>query len=164
MARKSRSQLSAAPVAEGARFTIGTATAFAVRRESKDIALRIRRERRPLRAAIGRTPFLRGMQRLLLSTFGLVDGISESAELYPQRAAKGNRLERGAARLFQFHPESLVGFWSGVMIPILLLGLIWGLPLAVEKYLLPNFTLTRRWINAVMCLFRIFGSWLALFL
>ena len=98
MARKSRTQLSAAPVAEGVRFTIGTATAFAVRRESKDIALRIRRERRPLQQAMSRTPFVRGMQRLIRATFGLIDGISESAELYPQRVSRGNRLERGALK------------------------------------------------------------------
>ena len=39
--------ISATTVAEGARFCIGDATAFAVRREGKDIALRIRREAVP---------------------------------------------------------------------------------------------------------------------
>lgn len=164
MSKHLKTPIHCAPVAEGARFTVGSATAFAVRREEKDIALRIRRERRPLRQAMSRTPFVRGMQRLVLSTFGLVDGISESAELYPQRVSKGNRLERGTADMFQFHPESLVGLLSGLAIPILLLGLIWGLPLAVERFLLPGLSLTRQWTNGVMCAVRILGTWLALFL
>lgn len=164
MPKHLKTPIQAAPVAEGARFTVGSATAFAVRREEKDIALRIRRERRPLRQAMSRTPFVRGMQRLVHATFGLVDGISESAELYPQRVAKGNRLERNAGELFQFHPESLVGLLSGLAIPLLLLGLIWGLPMMAERLLLPHFVLTRRWINGVMCAIRILGAWLALFL
>ena len=164
MSRKSRTQLSAAPIAEGARFTIGTATAFAVRRESKDIALRIRRERRPLRAAMGRTPFVRGMLRLWQSVFGLVDGICESAELDPQRIAKGNRLERGIAELFQFHPESLVAFLSAVAAILCLAVGICGLPMAVSAWVLPNFELTAGWINAIMCLCRMLGALLGVFL
>lgn len=158
MASKSRIQLSAAPVAEGARFTIGTATAFAVRRESKDIALRIRRERRPVRAMMARTPFVRGMLRLTQSTFGLVDGISESAELDPQRIARGNRFERGFSDLFQFHPESLVALLSGIVSILLLAAFIVGLPFAVYTWVLPNFELTAGWINAIMCMSRILGA------
>ena len=60
-------------------------------------------------------PFVRGMARLLSVLGRLVDGISESGELEPQRIARGNRLERGIAELFQFHPESLVGFGSGLL-------------------------------------------------
>lgn len=158
MARKSRTQLSAAPVAEGVRFTIGTATAFAVRRESKDIALRIRRERRPLRAMMGRTPFVRGMLRLTQAIFGLMDGISESGELDPQRISRGNRLERGLADLFQFHPESLVGLLSGIASILCLVLGICGLPLAVQTWVLPNFDLSARWINAIVCLCRFVGG------
>lgn len=164
MSRKSRIQLNAAPVAEGARFTIGTATAFAVRRESKDIALRIRRERRPLRAAMGRTPFVRGMLRLTQSVLGLVDGISESGELEPQRIARGNRFERSLAELFQFHSESMVAFTSGILAILCLAGFICALPMAVKAWVIPNFELTPGWINAVMCLSRILGSLLGVFL
>ena len=164
MSKQQKTPIQCAPVAEGARFTMGSATAFAVRREEKDIALRIRRERRPLQQAMSRTPFVRGMQRLIRATFGLIDGISESAELYPQRVSRGNRLERGAGELFQFHPESLVGLLSGLAIPVLLLGLIWGLPLAVERLLLSNLALARRWTNGIMCAIRILCAWLALFL
>ena len=164
MSRKSRIQLSAAPVAEGVRFTIGTATAFAVRRDSKDIALRIRRERRPLRAMMGRTPFVRGMLRLWQAVFGLMDGISESGELEPQRIARGNRLERGMADLFQFHPESLVGLLSGIAAILCLVATIWGLPMAVRTWVLPNFELTGGWINGIMCFSRILGALLGVFL
>lgn len=161
---KSRSQLSAAPVAEGVRFTIGTATAFAVRRDSKDIALRIRRERRPLRAAMARIPFVRGMLRLWQGLFGLMDGISESGELQPQRISRGNRLERRMAELFQFHPESLVGLLSGVASVACLLVMICALPLAVQSWILPNFELSAGWINGIMCFSRILGAFLGVFL
>ena len=149
--------ISAATVAEGARFTIGDATAFAVRREGKDIALRIRRERRPLRRAMGNTPFVRGMQRLTLSTLGWLDGFSESWELEPQRIVKGNRAERAFSELFQIHPESLTGFLTGLLIPIVLIAFSVGLPMAVEAWVLPNFELTRPWVNAAACFARILG-------
>lgn len=164
MARYRKTPIYAAPVAEGARFSVGSATAFAVRREEKDIALRIRRERRPLRQAMSRTPFVRGMQRLTLSTFGLIDGLSESAELDPQHIARGSKPEQSFARLFQIEPEELVGFGSGIMIVILLAAFIFGLPLAVERLLLPHLALTRGWINAIMSIVRILGVWVGLML
>lgn len=164
MSKKTRNQLSAAPVAEGVRFTIGTATAFAVRRDNKDIALRIRRERRPVRAAMANTPFVRGMLRLWQALFGLMDGISESGELQPQRISRGNRLERGMAELFQFHPESLVGLLSGVAAIFCLVIAIWGFPLAVQRWILPNFELSAGWINGIMCFCRIAGALLGVFL
>ncbi|MBR1561321.1 MAG: DUF1385 domain-containing protein [Clostridia bacterium] len=164
MARTVRTPVYAQPVAEGARFCVGSATAFAVRRREKDIALRIRRERRPLRRAVSRMPFARGMQRLLLCTFGLIDGLSESAELDPQHIARGTRPERSFARLFRLTPEGLVGFLSGIMIPILLVAFLCGVPLAVEKLVLPNFELSGRWVNAIMCVSRILGGWIGLIL
>ena len=154
--------ISAATVAEGARFSIGDATAFAVRREEKDIALRIRRERRPLRRAMENTPFVRGMLRLFLSVFGWLDGMNESWELEPQRIVKGNRLERRISDLFRIEPESLTGFLSGLLIPILLAGFMIGLPRAVETWVLPNFELTRPWVNGWMCVSRILGLTIAL--
>ena len=48
MAINRRSNIHASPVAEGVRFRIGSATAFAVRKENKDVALRIRREYHPV--------------------------------------------------------------------------------------------------------------------
>lgn len=149
--------VSAAPVAEGARFTIGTATAFAVRREGKDIALRIRRERRPLRDAVGRMPFARGIQRLWLCVFGWLDSLSESGELEPQRIVRGTRPERAFAGLFQIHPESLAGFLSGLMMPLLIVGFTVGLPMAAQRWILPNFELTRNGVNAALWVFRALG-------
>ena len=164
MAVKKNPPISAVPVAEGARFSVGSATAFAVRRENKDIALRIRRERHPMRRAIGRIPFARGIQRLALSIFSLMDGIAESFELEPQRIVKGGKAGQAFCELFRIHPESLAGFWSGLLIPIILAGFMIGLPLAVETWVLPNFELSRPWINAIICFARIVGSFLGLFL
>lgn len=163
MSRAPRAPIYAIPVAEGARFTVGDATAFAVRREEKDIALRIRRERRPLREALGRIPFVRGIQRLFRATFGLLDCLGESGELYPQRISRGNRLEQGMAELFQFESESLVGLLSGVMIILLMAVFVLGLPMAVQRYILPGLELTGGQMNGIMCLIRILGLWLWLF-
>ena len=55
------------PVAEGVRIQVGSATAFAVRQDSKDVALRLRREYHPARDAMERIPFLRGIVRLITS-------------------------------------------------------------------------------------------------
>ena len=164
MARKKRTPMSATPVAEGVRFRIGSATAFAVRRENKDVALRIRRERRPFRRLVERIPFLRGMARLLFSIGDLIDGISESAELEPQRVARGNRLERAFARLFRVHPESLVAFGSGLMVPVLLVGMMLVLPMAIERFAIPDLQLTRVQINAIMCAVRVLCALLAVWM
>ena len=51
------SPVHASPVAEGVRIQVGDATAFAVRQESKDVALRLRREYHPARDAMERVPF-----------------------------------------------------------------------------------------------------------
>ena len=164
MSRTINTSIHASPVAEGVRFTVGSAVVFAVRRRSKDIALRIRRERRPLRQAIGRTPFVRGMQRLVLSTLGLLDGISESSELEPQQAVHTTRPERAFARLFQVSPEGLVGFLSGAAIVILLPLLIWLLPMASYRWLLPHLHMSRAGLTVAMSALRILCLWLGLFL
>ena len=161
MARKRLQQISASPVAEGVRFKVGTVTAFAVRRENKDVALRIRRERRPLRSMLERTPFVRGMHRLVTSVGDLIDGISESAELEPQHIARGSALSKGFARLFRARPEGLVALGTAIMIPFLLLGLIYVLPLAVETFVLPNLDLARAQVNAIICAVRVMGALLA---
>ena len=150
----------ASPVAEGARFSVGSTTAFAVRREEKDIALRIRREKRPLKRSLQRVPFVRGIQRLFQATWGLLDGYNESYELYPQRISKGNGFEQGFSSLFQLESESFVGFLSGFVMVALFLGFVLGLPLAVETWVLPNVALTRGAVNALMCVIRILGLWL----
>ena len=69
------------PVAEGVRIQVGSATAFAVRQDSKDVALRLRREYHPARDAMERIPFLRGIVRLITSVADFLDGVSESASI-----------------------------------------------------------------------------------
>lgn len=162
MARSSALNVDAAPVAEGVRFGIGSAVVFAVRREGKDIALRIRRERHPMGELLGRIPFVRGMRRLVRCTFGWLDSLSESRELEPQRISKGTRAEQSFAALFQAHPESLVGLISALLIPLLLVGMTMGLPWAVNRWVLPNFELRRGGINALLCAARILGMLLGL--
>lgn len=164
MTRRQKYNYTAVPVAEGVRVSYGNATAFAVRRENKDISLRIRRERRPLRQALGSIPFVRGMQRLWLSMHALLDGISESSELEPQRIVKGTGFEQALAGLFGVHSEGLVAFVSAILICVILAATLCGLPMAVETWVLPNFELTRGWINAAMCFSRILGALLGLFL
>lgn len=164
MATYTSTPVYAAPIAEGTRFSVGSATAFAVRREEKDIALRIRRERRPFRQMMSRVPFARGMQRLWLSTVGLLDGISESAELSPQRIARGTRGERALARLFRTRRQSLIALGSAILIPLILLSLIFGLPLALERFALSRMDMSRRFVNAAMWLARVIGLWLGLYL
>ena len=65
MPNNDREYIHATPVAEGVRIQVGNATAFAVRQESKDVALRLRREYHPARDAMERVPFLRGIVRLV---------------------------------------------------------------------------------------------------
>ena len=149
MSRQFLTRVHAAPVAEGVRFKIGSATAFAVRRDNQDVALRIRRERRPLRSLMERTPFVRGMHRLLTATRDLIDGISESAELEPQRTMGP-------------FVGALAGLGSAIMILLLAVGLIWMLPMAVSDYALPRLTLTRAQANAIVCAVRCLGTLLAL--
>ena len=157
MAMHTMQPISASPVAEGVRFRVGTATAFAVRRENQDVALRIRRERRPLRSMLEKTPFVRGMLRLYTATFGLIDGISESAELKPQPA-----LRRGAlARRLHLRVVGPAALLSAVMILLLLAGLMYVMPLAVETYALPDMQLSRAWTNGVMCAVRALGALMA---
>ena len=114
----------ATPVAEGVRIQIGSATAFAVRQESKDVALRLRREYHPVRDTLERIPFLRGIVRLLGSAADFLDGVSESAQLTPQKIVKGTRFEQRFAELFRIRPTSLVAAGSALAILFLLGGLV----------------------------------------
>ena len=152
-------QIHAAPVAEGARFEIGSATAFAVRQENKDIALRIRRQDRPMRAWVERTPFLRGMARLLRCVFGWADGALESAELEPQRIVKGSRFEQRFATLFRVHPTSLVAFGSAILVILLLVGALWAAPWALAEFVLDGLPCGQ--ITAACCAARLLGALLA---
>lgn len=145
----------ASPVVEGVRFQIGSATAFAVRKENKDVALRIRREYHPARDAMERVPFLRGIVRLVGGTADFLDGVSESGQLMPQQIVKGRRGEQRFAELFWLRPTSLVAAGSAIAMLILLGGLVIAGPWALARWVLPMFELSRPAINAVACLFRL---------
>ena len=148
----------ASPVAEGARVQIGSATAFAVRRDSKDISLRIRREYHKARNAMERIPFLRGILRLVCSVADFLDGVAESAQLQPQPIVKGSRFEQRFAELFRVNPTSFVAAGSAIAVFLLLVGLLLLGPWALVKWVLPPLELTRTGINAAACAARVLGG------
>jgi len=150
--------LHASPVAEGVRFQIGSATAFAVRKESKDIALRIRREYHPAREAMERVPFVRGIVRLICGTADFLDGVSESAQLMPQQIVKGTRFEQRFAELFRVNPTVFVATLSGIAALLLLAALVILGPWALAKYVLPLYELPRPAINGLTCASRVLGG------
>ena len=150
----------ASPVAEGVRIQIGSATAFAVRRESKDISLRIRREYHTARDAMARIPFLRGIVRLVCGVTDFLDGVAESAQLDPQQIVKGSRFEQRFAELFRINPTAMVASGSALMILIMLVGLVLVGPWALVRYALPalELELPRPAINAIACAARVLGG------
>lgn len=148
-------KIHAVPVAEGVRIQVGNATAFAVRQESKDVALRLRREYHPVRDAMERIPFLRGIVRLVSAPADFLDGVSESAQLMPQQIVKGTRFEQRFAELFRIRPTSLVAAGSVLAILLLIGGLVIAGPWALAKWALPALELSRPAINAVACATRV---------
>ena len=153
-------ELHASPVAEGVRFQIGSATAFAVRKENKDVALRLRREFHPARDAMARIPFLRGILRLVGGVFDFLDGVSESSQLMPQQIVRGSRFEQRFAELFRIRPTSLVAAGIGLAVLFLVVGLVGAGPWALERFLLPrlDLELPRTAINAAACVLRVLMS------
>ena len=143
------------PVAEGVRIQVGSVTAFAVRQDSKDVALRLRREYHPARDAMERIPFLRGIVRLITSVADFLDGVSESAQLMPQQIVKGTRFEQRFATLFRIHPTSLVASLSILAVLFLIGGLVIAGPWALVKFVLPRYELSREVINAIACATRV---------
>ncbi len=148
----------ASPVAEGVRFQIGSATAFAVRREGKDISLRIRREYHTVRNAMERIPFLRGILRLVNGTADFIDGVAESAQLQPQPIVKGSRFEQRFAELFRVNPTSFVAAGSAIVIILLLGLLVTAGPWALAKWVFPMWELSRPGMNAAACAARVLGG------
>ena len=143
------------PVAEGVRIQVGSVTAFAVRQDSKDVALRLRREYHPARDAMERIPFLRGIVRLITSVADFLDGVSESAQLMPQQIVKGTRFEQRFATLFRIHPTSLVASLSILAVLFLIGGLVIAGPWALVKFVLPRYELSREAINTIACATRV---------
>ena len=163
MADYSISEISASPIAEGARFTLGGATALAVRQANKDVAMRIRRGGHPVRQALAHIPFVRGMARFVFGIVDFIGGLAESADLEPQRIHRGTNIESGAARLLQLHPESLVSFGSGVLALLILAALLFALPLGAQAIIdRAALGLPRAGQNAIMCAVRVVGLLAAL--
>ena len=155
MPNNDREYIHATPVAEGVRIQVGNATAFAVRQESKDVALRLRREYHPVRDTMERIPFLRGILRLVLSVADFLDGVAESAQLMPQQIVRGTRFEQRFAELFRVRPTSLVAAGSALAILFLIGGLVIAGPWALAKWVLPRFEMSRTAVNAVACAARV---------
>ena len=155
MSNNDSQKIHAFPVAEGVRIQVGNATAFAVRQESKDVALRLRREYHLARDAMERIPFLRGIVRLVTSAMDFLDGVSESAQLLPQQIVKGTRFEQRFAELFRIRPTSLVAAGSALAILFLVGGLVIAGPWALARFVLPRYELSRDAINAVACAARL---------
>lgn len=173
MSKISMNRISACPVAEGVRFQAGNYTAFAVRNQDKDLSVRIRREKHPMRRTLNRIPFVRGILRLWTVVFGMLDATNESGELYPQDIARGNRFQRNFAELFRANPVNLVALLSAFIMPFLMIGLIflapwavekWVFPAAAEKWVLPAWMLSRTGLNAIICALRVLLTVLCLWL
>lgn len=153
---------SGTPVAEGVRLEVGKYTVFAVRKADKDIAVRMRREPREFLRIMMRIPFLRGVVRLIRDICRFFDGISESAELKPQRVVKGGSAERVIARLLHIHPQSIVTLTSALLIPIIALICLYAAPAGLEQMLIRETALTRPWINGLVCALRVCGFMMAI--
>lgn len=161
MSRRSELNIHASPVAEGVRIRIDSATAFAVRKENKDVALRIRREYHPTRDTLERIPFVRGIVRLAGGTVDFLDSLSESAQLLPQRIVRGSRAEQRFAELFRIDPTGMVAVGSAIAILALLVGLVLLGPWALSRWVLPRFELSRPAINGISCACRVLAGLLS---
>lgn len=148
-------RFSGTPVSEGVRIEVGTYTVFAVRNEEKDISVRIRREPRRILRTLMRIPLLRGITRMLRDIYRFFDGISESAELHPQKAVQGSRGARKIAKFLHVHPQSLCAVGTFCLLPILAFLLLYAAPMGAEALLYDITSLSRAWINAIVCVFRI---------
>lgn len=150
------------PVAEGVRFDFGCASACAVRNESRDIAVRVRRRRSAARRALERVPLVRGAARLVFSAADFFSGMCWSALMEPQQTVRGERAARIAA-LFRTTPQALTGLLVAVAIPAILLALLVGVPAAVEALLVQVEGLPRFAVNTICCAFRLSGLLLGVY-
>jgi len=151
-------RFSGTPVSEGVRLEVGKYTVFAVRNAQKDISVRMRREPRKLLRTCLRIPFLRGITRLIRDIIRLFDGISESAELNPNRPVRGTQAEKRIAKVLKVHPQSIVAWTSAILIPLILFAGLYAAPEGAEAILRDKFTLTRAQLNGIVCAVRIMGA------
>ena len=149
--------ISGMPVSEGVRLEAGAYTVFAVRNANRDISVRLRREPRGLLRACMRIPFLRGVARLIRDVVRFFDGLSESAELEPQRPVRGTAVERALAKLLRIHPQTLVVLTSAILIPVIAFLGLYAAPKGIEFLLRRYLTLSRAGLNAAVCAMRAFS-------
>ena len=150
-----RKHFSGTPVAEGVRLEVGKYTVFAVRKADKDIAVRMRREPRKFQRLSMRMPFLRGAVRYVRDIYRFLDGIAESAELRPQRVVRGTAVEQGIARFLHIHPQGIVTLTSALLMLLLAFLFLFAAPQGAEQMLEMHFSLTRAWVNGIVCGIRI---------
>ena len=148
---------SGTPVSEGVRLEVGKYTVFAVRNVKKDISVRMRREPRNALRACMRIPFLRGVVRLIRDIVRFFDGLSESAELNPQRPVKGTKIERAIAHFLKIHPQTLVAWTSAVLLAALAIVCLYAAPEGAELFFSRQFQLSRSGLNIIVCAVRILG-------
>lgn len=161
MAKYRNTEIHACPVAEGVRVQLGNATAFAVRKQNKDISVRVRRERHPMRKFWEQVPFVRGVIRLFIVLFGFLDSLSESSEMKPQDISKGSLFTQRFAYLFRLRASSLVSFSTGIAIIVAILGLGAALPWAFEKFITSALAITNLALGVTVTIVRIIGILLA---
>ncbi|MBQ8506721.1 MAG: DUF1385 domain-containing protein [Clostridia bacterium] len=152
-----RKHFGGTPVSEGVRLEVGKYTVFAVRKADKDIAMRMRREPREFLRVMMRIPFLRGAVRLVRDVYRFFDGIAESAEFKPQRVVRGTNAERGLARFLHVHPQSIVTLTSAVLLVLITFVCLYAAPLGAEALLEDAASLSRAWVNGIVCAVRVIG-------
>lgn len=164
MSKKNDSRITHMPVCEGVRFDVGSATAYAVRNEDRDITVRVCQNDAFFRRLAEKIPLLRGIVRMFSCVGTLFASLAESARLDPQTTIRGSRITRQIAELFRTTPQSMAALLSGIAILVILPAFVVGLPMLVEALLLSVYGIPRFAINAVCCAFRVMGAVLAIYM
>jgi len=155
--------LSGIPMAEGVHFKLGSASAFAVRTDSKDIDVRVRNESHALRRLLSRIPLLRGVVRLLCAVIDFFSALNQSGRMNPQRVVRCSAFTRYFADLFSTTPQTLRALLCGLLIPVILIAALSGVPALIEYGLITFAALPRFAVNIICCAFRLSGALLAVY-
>lgn len=152
------------PGVEGVKFEYGSATACAVRNETRDITVRVRQENHFFRELVGSFPFVRGVVRLFRTFTTLFRALSETAALRPRTAIRGSSFARTFANLFRTSPLAMAAGFSAVLVPVILAVMMIALPMGAEFLLLSADALPRFAINAICCVVRVIGALLSVYM
>lgn len=159
--RKRTPALRGTPVTEGVRLEVGTASACAVRTESRDIAVRVRQSNHIFRGALGWLPFVRGVLRFFGAVGDLVGGIHEAGALGPQQSLHGRGFARRFAGLFRTTPQTMAALGTALMLPLILAATMLGLPYLAERVLTRYWAMPRSVLNGLCCAVRVLAVPLA---